>query len=190
MPEDTQECADKIRSADEVARRSLVLYAVVAAGHGEPRNELMSWLKAENLWEAASPTEVEFLQSATPTQQQLVNGTWRAEALAPLLWSLGLIPELLPPTGLCDVQGLRRVLPPLMGSAAQWLTTARLRPDGEVLDANENIYQTHWKVRDARLNGRPVPENFHPGVVQERHYAFNWLIGYCGQAWDDISTDT
>ena len=56
--------------------------------------------------------------------------------------------------------------------------------------ANESIYLIHWAVRDARLNGRPVPNNYHPGVVLERHHALNWLIGYCGQDWDDISTDT
>lgn len=27
------------------------------------------------------------------------------------------------------------------------------------------------------------------GVVRERHYALNWLIGYSEQAWDEASTD-
>ena len=29
-----------------------------------------------------------------------------------------------------------------------------------------------------------------PSVIRERHYAFNWIIGYCNQTWDEISTDT
>lgn len=36
---------DQIRSADEVARRCIILHAVLAAGHGEPRDELVAWLR-------------------------------------------------------------------------------------------------------------------------------------------------
>ena len=52
------------------------------------------------------------------------------------------------------------------------------------------IYDAHWKVRDAQINGRPVPEEIIPGLVQERHHAINWLMGYCGQEWDEVTTDT
>jgi hypothetical protein len=45
-------------------------------------------------------------------------------------------------------------------------------------------------VRDAQLFGKPAPRDIEAGVVRERHYAFNWIIGYCGQPWDEISTDT
>jgi Domain of unknown function (DUF4272) len=179
-----------IRGADEVARRCIVLYAVLAAGHGEPLNELVEWLYREGLWDAVSPCESEFLLSGSPTQQQRIDATWRAEALFPLLWSLGLVAELPKPTQLCDVQLIRRVLPPLFGSVADFISTAHLRDDSTIHSANETVYQIHWAVRDARLMGRPVPDGYHPGVVQERHYALNWLIGYCGQDWDDISTDT
>ena len=67
-------------------------------------------------------------------------------------------------------------------------------------------YQIHWRVRDFQLRRQPTPprklarmahedidlptESYVPGVVQERHYGLNWLIGYGGQAWDDIRTDT
>jgi len=77
-----------------------------------------------------------------------------------------------------------------MGSTVEWLALARLRPAEEIYDANEGIYQMHWAVRDARLNDKPVPNGYDAGVVQERHYALNWLIGYSGQDWDDVSTDT
>src|SRR5579859_5700455 len=104
MAEDIQdEHVGEIRSADEVARRCLALYAVIAAGHEGPRDELLGWLRREKLWDSVSPVEASFLQSDAPTQQQRVNATWRTEALAPLLWALGLVPELPPPTGLYDV---------------------------------------------------------------------------------------
>jgi hypothetical protein len=34
------------------------------------------------------------------------------------------------------------------------------------------------------------PAGLHPGVLYERHYALNWLIGYCDQEWDEVTTDT
>ncbi|HSI14506.1 MAG TPA: DUF4272 domain-containing protein [Chthoniobacter sp.] len=197
---------DQIRSAGEVARRCIVLYVALAGGHGEPREQLVAWLHHEGLWNTASPRESEFLLSASPTRQQHVNATWRAEALFTLLWSLGLIAELPAPQQLCDVQLIRRVLPPLFGSAEEFISTAQLRSASEILAASEGIYQIHWRVRDAQLRSQPIlpgklprmphedcdppAESYNSGVVQERHHALNWLIGYLGQEWDDITTDT
>jgi hypothetical protein len=207
MPEDFQdEHVDQIRSADEVVRRCLVLHAVLAVGHEVPREQVVSWLRRESLWDAVSPKESQFLLSESPTPQQRINATWRAEALFPLLWSLRLIPELPSPQQLCDLQLIQSVLPPLFEPVAEFISSARLRADSEIHAANEEIYQIHWRVRDARLRGQPTPpgklprmphddcdppvESYHSGVVQERHHALNWLIGYCGQDWDDITTDT
>ena len=207
MPEESQdEYVEQIRSADDVARRCIILYGVLAAGHGEPRDELVAWLRREGLWDAVSPKESEFLMCDSPTQRQRVNATWRAEALFPLLWSLELIRELPIPQQLCDVQFIRGVLPPLFSSVAEFIASARLRSDAEIHAANEEIYQIHWHVRDFQLRHQPTPpgklprmphedcdppaESYDSGVVQERHYALNWLIGYCGQDWDDITTDT
>jgi hypothetical protein len=123
-------------------------------------------------------------------QQQLINATWRAEALLPLLWSLGRVSEMQPPTALCDVQALRRALPPLLGSVAEFVSTSRLLPSSAIHDANDEIYHIHWKVRDTQLNNKPIPDSYVPGVAKERHYALNWLICYFDQDWDGISTDT
>lgn len=40
------------------------------------------------------------------------------------------------------------------------------------------------------MNGRDAPAGLEKGVVKERHYALNWLVGYMDQAWDDVTTDT
>jgi hypothetical protein len=185
-----EEIEEKMRSADEVARRCVVLYAIIAAGHEEPREQLVEWLQREGLWDAVSPQEVEFLTSNSLTRQQYVNATWRAEALFPLLWALGRVPQMPLPTSLCDVQLIRQVLPPLFESVSEFISSAQLVHESVIRDANDEIYHTHWKVRDAQLFGKPVPDGLNPGVVRERHYALNWLIGYFNQDWDDVSTDT
>jgi len=207
MPEDTQdEYVEQTRAPDEVARRCIVLYAVLAAGHDEPRDELVAWLRREHLWEAVSPAESDFLLAESPTERQRIHATWRAEALLPLLWSLGLLSELPSPQELCEVQLIRSVLPPLLSPVGDFVSSSRLRSEAEVHAANEEIYQIHWRVRDAQFRSEPpqpgkLPRmpvadceppagSYDSGVVQERHYALNWLIGYCGQDWDDISTDT
>ena len=200
------EFVEQIRSADEVARRCIVLYAVLAAGHREPREHLVAWLRREGLWDAVSPKESEFLLASSPTEQQRVNATWRGEALYPLLWSLGGIAVLPSPQEKCDVPLMQDVLPPVFGSVGEFISSARLRSDTEIHAANEEIYQIHWRVRDFQLRHEPTPpgklprmphqdydppaESYDAGVVEERHYALNWLIGYGRQDWDDITTDT
>ncbi|MER9491067.1 DUF4272 domain-containing protein [Mesorhizobium sp. M0320] len=70
------------------------------------------------------------------------------------------------------------------------LKRANLRPQSELLDAADLIYRYNWAVMDARVNGKAAPAGLERDVVVERHYVLNWLIGYMGQEWDDISTDT
>jgi Domain of unknown function (DUF4272) len=66
---------------------------------------------------------------------------------------------------------------------------ARLRPQGEYLDAADLVYRQHWAVVDAQINGSHASTGLDDGVVSERHCALNGLIGYLGADWDDVSTD-
>jgi hypothetical protein len=75
-------------------------------------------------------------------------------------------------------------------STAQFIAEAKLRPFAQVLDQADLIYRYHWAVVDARIKNKPSPAGLEPGVVQERHHALNWLLGYMHQDWDEVSTDT
>ena len=178
-----------LRSAPEVARRCLILYAVVAAGHKSPREELVRWLLREALWESVSTEESAFLRSSSPSRQQMIGATWRAEALLTLLWALARIQALPPPTGQCDVPLIRSALPPLLGSTSEFISKASIRNEAEIIDVHEDTYQAHWAVRDAVINDRPVPDRYNLEILQERHHALNWLI-FPEQGWDDVTTDT
>jgi hypothetical protein len=46
----------------------------------------------------------------------------------------------------------------------------------------------HWAVRNAELDNLDAV-NFNAGIIQERHYALNWLT-YYNDNWDDVVTDT
>jgi hypothetical protein len=61
--------------------------------------------------------------------------------------------------------------------------------DEERLWKQVELYlEGHWKARDGRLHERSMP----PGIdiVQERHHAINWIIGYDRLPWDEVTTDT
>jgi hypothetical protein len=181
---------DQMRTASEVARRCLVLSAVLAAGHKVSRQELIEWLRNEGLWASVSAEEASLLQCPSPTRQQTINATWRAEALLPLLWVLRAVDGLPPPTAICDVPLVQAALPPLFGPTAEFVATAALRDEADIWEAHEVTYQAHWAIRDAELNNKPIPHGYQAGIIQERHHALNWLTGYCGQSWDDVTTDT
>ncbi len=181
---------DEFQTALACAQRCVVLFGVVSAGHGEDRAEIVDWLKNQDLWRVVSAEEKVLLETASPTEQQKVNATWRVEALYLLLWALQKIPSVSNFIELCDVQKIKSVCSFYLKSTREFLESSELRSEDEIYDVNELIYQAHWEIRDAQINSRPLPDAIIPGLVQERHYAINWLMGYCGQEWDEITTDT
>ena len=186
---DEDESEDEFRSAAAVARRCLVLCGMEAASYNEDRRTIVSWLKSEGLWKDASPQERSFLQSKKPTNRQLINASWRVEALYLLLWALRHIASIEVGKTPAEPPRLKGLLP-FLGPTSDFITNSELRPQVEIFDMNEKVYEAHWSVRNARVNSTPAPEDIDPGVIMERHYGINWLMGYCGQSWDDVSTDT
>ncbi len=179
-----------LRTPTEVARRSIILYAIVAAGHREPREAITRWLQREGLWEAVTPEEAAFLESQRPTREQMINATWQAEALLPFLWSLKKIESLPAAVSQCDLPAMRKVLPPLFGPTIDFILEASLRDWDELSKAYEEIYDTNWLVRDAEINNRPIPRGLNPEIIEERHRALNWILCLGGESWDEITTDT
>ncbi len=180
---------DGPQTAEQVAKRALVLSAVITAAYGSPVGDIISWLNKENLYSELTPNELEFLNDPT-NKKHKINMTWKLEALVVLLWSISKLEKLPHLTNQCDTEPLKKavVWPPYPTSS--FIETSILRSKEIIESEYENVYQAHWKVRDAKINGKKVPEELVPGVVLERHYGFNWIIGYDGQQWDDIATDT
>lgn len=181
---------EKIHTAREVAERALVLQGLCFVAHQEiSRLTAITWLKAEGVWSAVAPSERRFFEKLDLTQQDIVDATWRAEALWTLLWALGKIDELSAPCGTADVQHMVELMPRPSAAAGPFLQSAQLRSGSEIYEACDDILDIHWAVRDACLNNRDIPNGYHPGVVRERHFALNWLT-YYDDEWDEITTDT
>lgn len=181
--------AAKVRSTKEIAER--LIGCTISAVGGETGDkdlmkELVADFEADNLLTAE---EKRFLASGIESQHERVQFSWRYERSWVLLWALGHIESLDYPPAICDVPRLAGFLKGK--SVAELVEGANPRTKKEILDEADLIYRLHWAVTEERVNGSfELSENIERGVVQERHAALNWLIGYMGQSWDEITTDT
>jgi len=178
---------DILRASDEVARRSLALYAVVAAAHGLPTSNLVSWLKDEELWSELTPRELRFLSQTEPPEKEIVWMSWLAEAEYTLLWSIGKIENLPLPRHKCDTELIVNAIP-LWQPTGAFIGSATLK-EAEVRNEVQKIYDIRVEIGKARKAGAPQPDGYDKDVAFFRHYALNWIIGYCGQSWDEITPD-
>jgi hypothetical protein len=192
--------------AIEIARRVLVLWAVELRAEGMPLAEALRMIEAHNLWSSVSPSERAFLHDEDPDSDECQRLVWRLESIWILMWALGRIDELGWPGGMCDVRRLVDLVRPLEDDAA-FISSAQLRPIAEILDAQDLVMRIHWAIRDAYLHhGGMVPEDLDwsgqaeyvpvqlcaaVGVVEQRHYALNWLVSFLDpEDWDHVDTPT
>ena len=181
---------DEIRSVVACAQRCIVLFSIVVASYDEDREVICDWLKREELWQFVSPEEKQFLESKNPTERQFINAGWRAEALYLLLWVVGKVDNLSDFKEECDADQIKNGCGFYLQSTKGFIETAKLRTEEEVFDMQDSIYDTHWSIRDASLRNKASFSHTAASIIRERHHAINWAVGYCGQEWDEITTDT
>lgn len=194
------------QSPEDVARRVLVLWAVVLRANGVPQAEALEPIEKFGLWKSVNPAEQAFLNDPSPSPEDCQRRMWRLESLWVLMWALGHLEQLDWPSDMCDVPKLAQLIKPLAAEPA-FIASARLRPVSEILDAQDLIMRIHWAIRDAYLNGDGmIPENLDwseesesvhvtmsavVGVVQERHHTLNWLVNFLEpENWDEVDTPT
>jgi hypothetical protein len=175
-------------SAEEVAKRCIVLAAVIAASRGVSAPKLKQWLQHEGIWGAVSPAEAGVLNRVGPAKR-VEDVTFECEALITLLWALRKIDR-------PSYKAGRRItieisaLPPLLTPTAHYIATAQLRDGDCLLEAAQLIWQLNWMARDASLNGRPVPAGCEHELLDARQHAMTWLVNANGEEWDEITIDT
>jgi hypothetical protein len=83
------------------------------------------------------------------------------------------------------------ILPPFAEvSVSAFIARAALRPDDELMALADKMLDQHAEARRAMLAGTPPRYPVDTEIIQERHHAINWVIGYEGLPWDDVTTDT
>jgi hypothetical protein len=166
----------------------MTLCLVAVRAEGIPQEQFTGLLTQYGLEAELTPAERAFVNSPSPTEQEVVNFTWRYESYSALLWALSYVEHLSPPEKICDVPHVVTILRDR--TAEQFIEQAHMRSLTEILDQADLIYRYHWAVTDARLKGQASVAGLNPGVVYERHYALNWLIRHEDAEWDDVSTPT
>jgi hypothetical protein len=188
LPTIEDEASSKRRTAEAVANRAVALYIVSCRAEGldeaATQRLIAEWQVAGHL----TPNERVFLGNPAPSSQDRAQFTWRYECSWVLLWALGFVDKLEGPRVQSDPAAVARII--LDGGRARFFKAAKLRPQAELLDAADRIYRYRWALVDARINGKPAPAGLNDDVAVEWHHALNWVIGYDGAEWDDISTDT
>jgi len=178
----------QIRSEGEVELRALCLFVVALKGEGLEQEGIQELVSNYDLSEYFTPDELAFVNNPNPSHNDRIQFAWRYESAWTMLWALGFVDSFDRPDQIVDAEKLVRLV--YSYSTESFQSVGNLRNAAELLDQADLVYRYHWAITSARLNGVEAPGGLDRGVVFERHYSLNWLIGYMGQAWDDVSTDT
>jgi len=116
----------------------------------EGRARLIDKMRADGLWEDTSPSERQFFEASVErvTHQQRVNASWRLESIHCLAWSLGLISHIPPYDTKTDPEKLLGLIPV---EPAEFIRSARLRPESEISSARDVAELWHWRSRTRQL---------------------------------------
>lgn len=177
-----------VRESSEVARRILALIAVIGKAHQGTNSKFIEWFQKNEIEQYLSTDEKEFLKTTEPSQKDIINFSWRAEALTSLLWAINLIPEMPALNQQFNVYSVNELLE-IIKNPIELFSKIKLKTDEELIEMENELYHQHWRVRDAQLFNKKMPSELNPGIVYERRYAMSWLIGY-GDDWDNVPTDT
>jgi hypothetical protein len=174
----------KPQSADNVARRAVVLGHIIGIGFGQPGARMKEPLKQFGLLQYASANEIRLLNADTYTEQEKIDATWLVECMQAIGWCFSSVK--LDPFAGCD-EDLASHFPAPFTDPTGFIAKATLRPFSEIYQQADLHYRLHWAARNARLTGTDSPVQ--EGVIQERRKAIDWVIGVEAD-WDEMPMDT
>lgn len=188
-----------IKSREEIVQRAVTLFAVavyaeVLLSENPDRDEALNYVgKLDEIYGVSqwfTPEETAYLADPEPEQQESIQFVWRYECCGTLLWAAGITDDLPYPSDICDVPIIAQLFWQHK-SIDELLSKGYPRSDAEILDAADLTLRYDWACADARIHGKEAPAALDGGIVMERHYAFNWVIGAGGNApWDEIQPTT
>ena len=192
LPVMEEESEVQIRNSKEIIERILVLtYLGVFADSPTKgdKDEVINFLKTERLWESVSEYEKTLFSKKKLTKKDKINISWKTECIYILLWTIQKIENIGLPIEQCDTEQIFEILPEYLEPTKDFFSTAIVRTKQEILDKSDLIYRLHWAARQAESEDEKIPANLDKGILEEWHYAINWLT-YYDENWDDILTDT
>lgn len=188
-----------LKSREEMVKRAAALFAVavysevILSEDSDREKALFYFNKMDDLYGVKTyltEKETAYINDPEPEQQTCIQFVWRYECCGVLLWAAGVVDDLSYPSEIIDVPVLAAIFWQHKG-LKELLSKGYSRPEKEILDAADLTFRYDWACVDARIHKKEVPGGLDSGVVVERHYAFNWIIGANGgENWDDIQPNT
>lgn len=178
-----------IRSGPDIAKRIFILVYLGLYSEDVDKDIIIDFLKSEELWDSVSEYEKKLLLQKKLTEKDKIDISWRSEGIYIMLWTINKIEDLGLPIEQCDIGEMLDLLPKAFASTKHFIQNAEIRPLTEILDKSDFIYRLHWAARESDLKDEDIPGNLDIGIIQEWHYAINWIT-YYDENWDDIQTDT
>ncbi len=198
LPSEVLDSEAVIRNPEEISRRAIALFAValyseVLLSENPDREEALDFVRrideSYHIMDEFTPAERAYLDNPAPEEHDRIQFLWRYECCAVLLWALG-ITELPYPSEICDVPFIARFFFDNQ-ERGSILDLGEIRGREEILDEADLTLRYDWACVDARIKGQEAPASLDGGIVMERHYVLNWLIGADdGADWDDIQPGT
>jgi hypothetical protein len=169
----------------------IALWAVAGSAFLNGNDHFREYVTQRRIESWLSDGERSFLMRDARTERDIIQFTWRLEALFFLAWCAGLIESIDIPRTESSVEGIKHLFPAQMEEPAALRAAIRVREKGEIVGWADRLYRLHWAVRDAHLNGKPAPAGVVGGAVQEWHQVVNWVTNYESEDnWDHVGTDT
>lgn len=183
---------------EEIAKRAVAIFCAALKGEcllmegGSlelAKTEVEQMNARYGIKEFFSEREKQYIEMDEPDRVTSIQFSWQYERCAVLLWALGFI-ELNPQTEICNVREIAGILRSYK-SIDELVQASNIRSNEELLDMHTRILYYDWACVDARVQGNEAPASLDSGVVQEQHFALNWLISANGKCdWDDICPNT
>lgn len=190
LPLIEDESEAKIRRPQEIAERILILtYLNYISEVPDEKGNVIDFLKSNTLWDKVSPDEKELFQKDKLTNQEIINISWRTEAIWILMWTINKVDKIEMPVEQVGINEIVSRLPDFLKDPKEFIETSIIRPTSEILDISDLTYRLHWATRHSGLESKNMPANLNNSIVMERHYAINWVTYYADE-WDEITTDT
>lgn len=199
IPGEITENEVRLKTREKMVQRAATLFAVavyseVLLSENPDREEAITYFnKMEEIYgihEWLTPAERAYLSNPDPDEQERIQFLWRYENCAVLLWAAGIVEELPYPADICDVPVIAAIFWQHKG-IDDLLAEGTARTPEEILDAADLTLCYHWACVDACIHQTENPAKLDGGILMERHYTFNWIIGADDNAgWDEIQPNT
>lgn len=174
-----------LKSRKEMVQRAVALFALavyseVLLSENPDRDEALSYVeKLDEIYHLRSwltPDEATYLSNPDSTENERIQFAWRYECCGTLLWAAGITEELPYPSDICDV-------PVIAGIFWQHQGTDHLLSKGiprsykEIEEAARLTHRYAQVCMTAHIHQQKAPADLDTGVVMERQYIFNWIMG-------------